>query len=966
MVEGGRPARRRIHVEGAPAHWTGSTSAPPPMRPSGPAGTVGGSPTRPTTVDPARLAAITEATRSRIAGLVARCTAGRVALDALTTRLLDESVTAGESTRLRKARTAADQRMRAGEAHNRELDAHALALDEAVARLAPGAWGGPLETTEPAVSGPAPYCRIGSYELAGRGVPALHSLFDGPGWVVAAQYEAVSSLVTNLALRALAEVPLQNLSFTVFDPRVRGALGQLASLRKVSPSTFRPAVQDNSALLARLEEVLADAAHNAESVIAAGVPSLRELWQRSVPVSSRLNVVVVLDFPTGLDEQVLSRLSSLTSVGGSTGTLLVLHEPNESAASARAVTKHLTRLTWVDGAWMSAADPAGPRIEPDPAPSTETLRKVMNRAERAVSSFQGDSISLQALLDDDLSHDWTASAATSLDAVIGRADDEALTISLRTENPPHPNLLLGGAVGQGKSTVILDLVYSLAARYSPAQLEFYLLDFKQGLEFKRFDADDRGDGWLPHVRAIGLESNQDFGLAVLRHVESDMARRAAAFKELGVTRIDTFVAASNAVMPRLVLVVDEFHLLFEGDDDAVEEAVTLLERIARQGRAYGIHLVLASQTVSGLRALATRGDAIFAQFPLRVSLKNTPAESQAVLSQGNHAAAELSYRGEVVVNRNFGLDAARSNVRGVAAHAPDETLQRIQRELWDRAHGQRPFVFIGSRPAAWHDGDLASIALRPRASGDVELWLGRPIALSAEPYRLVLTNDVDQTLAVVGPDAATARAVLESALASAILSVGRGGLVTVLDGAGEAEQAWYARVEHLATQSGVEVQTVAREEIAQALLGPLAADLEIRRTPTAPVVALGLPRVRGLDAAVPGPSQVEDSFVLPSFDEPVTARTILRRLATEGALAGRPLIGWWPNIRALEVDLGPSFTGVRAFVSADLGLEDLRAIGGPHIRRPQGTPRLGVLDRAGSGALDVVVPFGPLPAEVTS
>ena len=42
--------------------------------------------------------------------------------------------------------------------------------------------------------------------------------------------------------------------------------------------------------------------------------------------------------------------------------------------------------------------------------------------------------------------------------------------------------------------------------------------------------------------------------------------------------------------------------------------------IARKGRSYGIHLILASQTISGIEALFTKTESIFGQFPLRVAL----------------------------------------------------------------------------------------------------------------------------------------------------------------------------------------------------------------------------------------------------------------------------------------------------------------------------------------------------------
>ena len=57
-------------------------------------------------------------------------------------------------------------------------------------------------------------------------------------------------------------------------------------------------------------------------------------------------------------------------------------------------------------------------------------------------------------------------------------------------------------VGTGKSNLLLDIIYGLATRYSPAEFELHLLDFKNGLEFARFAPDARGDNWPPHVRNV--------------------------------------------------------------------------------------------------------------------------------------------------------------------------------------------------------------------------------------------------------------------------------------------------------------------------------------------------------------------------------------------------------------------------------------------------------------------------------
>ena len=104
-----------------------------------------------------------------------------------------------------------------------------------------------------------------------------------------------------------------------------------------------------------------------------------------------------------------------------------------------------------------------------------------------------------------------------------------------------------------------------------------------------------------------------------------------------------------------------------------------------------------------------------------MSLKNTAQESEAILSPHNRAAAELTYRGEVILNRNYGLDPAAANVRGVAAWAEPQALDELQRRLFDLGHDDPPMVFIGANRAAWpeHGPDRADDGEGP------VMWLGR-------------------------------------------------------------------------------------------------------------------------------------------------------------------------------------------------------------------------------------------------
>ena len=62
------------------------------------------------------------------------------------------------------------------------------------------------------------------------------------------------------------------------------------------------------------------------------------------------------------------------------------------------------------------------------------------------------------------------------------------------------SVAITGPSGSGKSTLLHALITNAALRYSPDELEVYLIDFKKGVEFKTYATHD-----LPHARVIAVD-----------------------------------------------------------------------------------------------------------------------------------------------------------------------------------------------------------------------------------------------------------------------------------------------------------------------------------------------------------------------------------------------------------------------------------------------------------------------------
>ena len=106
-------------------------------------------------------------------------------------------------------------------------------------------------------------------------------------------------------------------------------------------------------------------------------------------------------------------------------------------------------------------------------------------------------------------------------------------------------------------------------------------------------------------------------------------------------------------MPRVLFIVDEFQELFVEDDKLAQDAGLLLDRLVRQGRAFGIHVLLGSQTLSGAYSLAR---STMGQMAVRVALQCSEADAHLILSdERNEAARFLSRPGEAIYNDQNGL-----------------------------------------------------------------------------------------------------------------------------------------------------------------------------------------------------------------------------------------------------------------------------------------------------------------------
>jgi len=763
------------------------------------------------------------------------------------------------------------------------LEQHSLAeqLRVAAATLAPGWLGSPLEaqaaTTPLGGVFPPQFVRLGvAQPLDDARFPAIVPLL-GTGHLTidaSATDARVFGLLRCLLLRLLAAAPAGSVLVRGVDGVGGGAVfGPFAELCDAGlmspPATDRQGLRD---VLAEADKWLRPGR---------GGPPRRSR-------RDRMMLVVIASLPELTEGEELRRIAALAQQGPDSGLHLIVAGWPPPPLTAETTQAPLPRTTSVSvrDPYVVIGDPPGATygsapeavwlnapvyLDDDPPPH---LVDAVCR-ELATHSAAASKVGLADLLPEPGEQLWSADAADGLGTIVGHDGDTPLVLRF---NDLTPHWLVGGRSGAGKTAFLINVLYGLGARYSPAEMALYLLDFKEGVSFAEFVPTRRDRTWLPHARAVGVESDREYGLAVLRELDGEMTRRSVAYKRAGVTRFADLrqVAAEEgqrSPLPRILCVIDEFQVLLAGNDPIATEAVGLLESLARKGRSYGIHLILASQTVLGVEALYAKRDSIFGQFPVRIAL---PGGGD-VLEPTNDSAAGLPH-GTAVVNTAGGLGGPRGATRGHERvvrfpdpHADREVLSELRHRLWGARDPEAipPRIFAGYAHQHLADDPTYRSALAGRAARPAAL-VGRVIDVSLSTAAFPLDSSPGRHLAIFGSSASGSEVLDAAARSVAAFHQPRTTRFVISSLVAEGDRL----AEALAADLGH------RQDVSLVDAAGLATEMDLEHP--------GYLVVFGMDAASPGS--------LPG----------LRRLLREGPGRGVHLLSWWRGMRRFSEETGGS------------------------------------------------------------
>jgi DNA segregation ATPase FtsK/SpoIIIE, S-DNA-T family len=378
--------------------------------------------------------------------------------------------------------------------------------------------------------------------------------------------EAIAA-INNIIFRLLSATPPGKVSFTILDPVGLGQnFAALMHLADYEEGTINSRIWTQAA---QFEEKLAELTEHMEKVIQMYLrnefATIADYNAQAGSIAEKYHFLVIASFPVNFSDVAARRLRNIASNGARCGVYTLIHwdqrnsPPNDFVPDE--MRKNSVRLARSDNHFYLAEwrEP-GIRLVLDPAPPPEFATQFLHEVGASSKGSARVEVPFEQVAPPD-GKMWSEETTEELRVPIGRSGATKFQF-LEIGRGTRQHALIAGKTGSGKSTLFHIIITNLALWSSPEEVEFYLVDFKKGVEFKCY-ASRR----LPHAKVVAIESDRAFGLSVLQRVDEELRRRGDLFRQLGVQDLAGYrKTGGQEAMPRALLLIDEFQEFFTEED----------------------------------------------------------------------------------------------------------------------------------------------------------------------------------------------------------------------------------------------------------------------------------------------------------------------------------------------------------------------------------------------------------------
>lgn len=316
--------------------------------------------------------------------------------------------------------------------------------------------------------------------------------------------------------------------------------------------------------------------------------------------------------------------------------------------------------------------------------------QIIDEINKRVDNIKPQIVSFDEILENMIKQGsyWKSCTTESISIPIGKTSEHDYVNFILAGETADYFAMIGGRPGYGKTVLLHDIICYGAIKYSPRELEFYLIDCTNGPSFKPYE-------YLPHARVVATTNQREYTDSVIEYLIKEIQIRADLFKSASdktgvqIEKIETYRNITGEIMSRILIIVDEFQVLLEKKDRLSNKIKNAFEKIIKEGRKYGIGIVFCTQSYRTI-------DFDTELITLRIAFNLKEVDSIKVLGAGNDAAAHLTQKGTAILNNKGG--AKENNIIFQAAFT-EKVLYYVDfcAKEWDKLDVVKPqrHVFDG-------------------------------------------------------------------------------------------------------------------------------------------------------------------------------------------------------------------------------------------------------------------------------
>ena len=418
----------------------------------------------------------------------------------------------------------------------------------------------------------------------------------------------VKRTIQMMALRLIASVPSSKCNMILYDGQGAGSeLIYLSGLSSLIKGDFILGTIEE--LKEKLKTVINGITDTIQKILGAKYcnKSIVDYNSTESDMSVPYTLIVIADFPHTLDKETINLLLRIAKNGRKAGVYIMMNLDTQVELYNDTTLNALDMRPILD--IMTIIYQSKERYYIRPLLSTNAATDVLKSFELRLNSlipdnldeviqyinYRAKSTEVEKLRITDMFTNenlWNKNASKMLEIPIGKSYDRS--IQYLTLGLEHHHCLIGGRSGSGKSILLHNIICNGAWLYSPNELQFVLLDFKDGVEFNAYKN-------FPNTKILSVQSDTSFALNVFRYLNQEITRRAELFKCINASNLMEYNQNSESKLNRYLVIIDEFQRMFNTKDYGTRKDLeSYIDNIVRQGRYCGINLILCTQALGDL------------------------------------------------------------------------------------------------------------------------------------------------------------------------------------------------------------------------------------------------------------------------------------------------------------------------------------------------------------------------------